>query len=369
VQSVPEVMLSNSAIELVCRALGCKPQDATITPVTGDASTRNYFRVRSTDASMIVAVYAAPFDERVSAIERLAALEASDPAARLTFANDPCAHIETTLLFLEAGLPVPKLLGSSGPDGVILLEDVGDIRLQDWLAGNSSSDAINAYRRALEIIVRIQEATELVCARPSICSALWFDEAKLRWELGFFFANYFNRYLHLKLKPATSSAVQADFKSLCSDLAARPRVLVHRDYHARNLMMHGGGMFIIDFQDARMGPASYDVASLLSDPYSTLARGRANELAEEFIAMKAGSKMPLLDVEAFREELQLMTVQRMLKAIGTYASQAVAGRDIYLPYIGPAIERALSAMKLLGRFESTCALLEEHGSPSSVLTA
>ena len=100
----------------------------------------------------------------------------------------------------------------------------------------------------------------------------------------------------------TANAVQQDFKTLCSELAARPRVLTHRDYHARNLMMHNGRMFIIDYQDARMGPATYDVASLLSDPYTTLSSGVVLDLIESFIEMKTASRLPLPDVGDFRIE-------------------------------------------------------------------
>ena len=82
------------------------------------------------------------------------------------------------------------------------------------------------------------------------------------------------------------------------------------------------------------------------------------ELVERFIDKKAASKQPLDDVAAFRRELQLMTVQRMLKAIGTYASQAAQGNATYIAYIEPARERALAAMNELGRFEATRALLE-----------
>jgi aminoglycoside/choline kinase family phosphotransferase len=177
--------------------------------------------------------------------------------------------------------------------------------------------------------------------------------------LGFFFANYFNKYLQVKLDPVTANAVQQDFKSLCVELAARPRVLTHRDYHARNLMMREDEMYIIDYQDARMGPASYDVASLLSDPYTTLPDDIVLELIEGFIQTKSQSKLALPDVGEFRVELQLMTVQRMLKAMGTYASQAAVGNSIYVPYLEPALERALAAMKSLGRFEATRGLLEK----------
>lgn len=358
--STSEIDLSPAMVELAARHLNAPAEELSITRLTGDASTRSYFRARSNTSSIIISLYSAPFDETESAGSRLARLESINPSARLTFANDPCAHIEVTQLLLEAGLPVPRILASAGSNAVLLIEDVGDTRLQDWIESRSDEEVSDAYGRAIDMIARIQEATKMAVEADSICSRLAFDEAKLRWELGFFFANYFNRYLHLRLDPATSNAVQADFKALCAELSARPRVLAHRDYHARNLMIHEGEMFIIDHQDARMGPASYDVASLISDPYTVLDSKIAASLLERFVETKAASSMPLADVDEFRQELELMTVQRMLKAIGTYASQAaLANNPTYIAYIEPARERALAAMSMLGRFDATRALLEQ----------
>jgi N-acetylmuramate 1-kinase len=354
-----ETHLSSRIRELAAECLQASVGDITISNVTGDASTRAYFRAKANHKSVIIALYNAPFDERVPAVERLVTAEAQNPAARLTFASDPCAHIETTALFREAGLPVPRVLASSGKDNALFIEDVGDTRLQDWLEGRSESELKEAYRHAVAMIIKIQEATHLATVADSICSCLAFDAAKLKWELGFFFANYINKYLGLKLDPATANAINQDFKSLCSELAARPRVLTHRDYHARNLMMHNDEMFIIDQQDARMGPASYDLASLLRDPYAAIDSAVAEEMVELFIELKAASSVPLESVEEFRQELHLMTVQRMLKAIGTYAYQAaVMKNQVYVGYIEPATRAALASMKALGRFDTTRALIE-----------
>jgi len=345
-------------LELAARYLDAPADQVTITRLTGDVSSRVYLRAAAEGPTLIISLYSAPFDESESATHHLAQLEAVNPSARLTYHSNALAHIEATRLFVDAGLPVPHILATSGADALMLFEDVGDMRLQDWLATRVTAEIRAAYLRATELIVEIQDATKLALEADSICSHMAFDEAKLRWELGFFFANYFNRHLKMKLDPATANAVQADFKAVCGELAACPRVLVHRDYHARNLMMHNGRMLIIDHQDARMGPASYDLASLISDPYTTLDDELISELVERFIEKKVASKQPLDDVTAFRRELQLMTVQRMLKAIGTYASQAAQGNATYLPYIAPARDRALAAMHELGRFDATCALLE-----------
>src|SRR5215471_12893732 len=94
-------------LRLAAAHFGAPVSEITITRVTGDASTRTYFRAHHNDSTVIVAQYGSPFDETIPASDRLAAAEAANPSARLTFANDPCAHIEVTELFRRAGLPVP----------------------------------------------------------------------------------------------------------------------------------------------------------------------------------------------------------------------------------------------------------------------
>jgi N-acetylmuramate 1-kinase len=342
--------------------LGAAPETLCVSKLTGDASTRSYYRLAQQDAArgVVVAAYAAPFDEAESAAARLNRAETTNPAARLTFANDPCAHVEVTRLFLKAGLPVPRILAALGREGALIFEDVGDIRLQDWLPERDLEDKRRAYFHAAELIIAIQETTGVALSSGSISARLAFDQAKLKWELGFFFANYFNKHLCKRLDPATSQGVQRDFTEICSELAARPRVLVHRDYHARNLMMHGERMVMIDHQDARMGPESYDLASLVGDPYTALDADFRAEVVEHFIELKTRSAVQFSDIRAFRKELILMTLQRTLKAIGTYANQVAVARNlVYLPYIEPALNSAVAAMKELGRFDSTRKLLEE----------
>jgi aminoglycoside/choline kinase family phosphotransferase len=352
------------AIELAARHLGAAGEKLALTRLAGDASSRAYFRARpaenSNGSSVIIAIYPGVFDTRESAALRLAKSESADPAVRLTFANDPCAHLEVTALFLEAGLPVPRIIDVDGSAGAMLIEEMGDCRLQDWLGASNAEARRGAYRHAIEMLVSIQEITERVINSGSICSILVFDEAKLKWELDFFFKNYFERHLELCLSRELVCEIDAELTELCRELSGLPRVLVHRDYHARNLMMQNGKIFIIDHQDARMGPESYDLVSLIADPYAGIDGELGGELVEYFIELKSKSRLELSSVDVFQLGLELVTVQRMLKVVGTYSSQAALKNNlVYLPYIKPAILSALAAMGRLGRFEKLQGLLEE----------
>lgn len=350
--------LSSGALEVAAQCLKLSAGELQVSRLTGDASSRSYFRTSAGGRSVIASLYSSPFDEHESAAARLDRLAAAEPNARLTFANDPSAHVEVTRLFLEAGVPVPGVLGVSGLERVIIFEDVGDLRLQDWLRGRASNEVFSMYRRAVDLIVAIQEATSRAIESNSICRHLAFDDAKLGWEMDFFVNNYFGRYVETPPHQSKIDAAKQDLVSLCSEIAALPRVLTHRDYHARNLMMIGSDVFIIDHQDARMGPNSYDLASLLNDPYVTIDYSVKSELLGYFIKVKSSRGQVFMPSEEFRRQFNLVTVQRTLKAVGTYSYQsAVAKNSVYEPYIGPALETALSSLDRLGRFESLAGLI------------
>ena len=125
------------------------------------------------------------------------------------------------------------------------------------------------------------------------------------------------------------------FHQLCEEIASWPRVVCHRDYHSRNLMLHQEQLYWIDFQDARMGPATYDLASLLRDSYVDLPEEFQEEL-EERLRQQAAPDEPR---EVFRRRFDLMCVQRNLKALGTFGFMATVRQNpVYLQYIPRTLE-------------------------------
>src|SRR5207237_7423891 len=120
--------------------------------------------------------------------------------------------------------------------------------------------------QAITLIAEIQAATQTAYDLHSIASRLAFDEAKLAWELGFFFEHYFVSLRNEKMTHGEAAELKAELNDIAAELSARPRVLCHRDYHSFNLMLDKHDRLrIVDHQDARMGPASYDLVSLLLD--------------------------------------------------------------------------------------------------------
>ncbi len=301
-----------------------------ITPLTPDASTRKYFRIPWKKGKAVAAVYPEPFDA------------------------DFHPYLDVTRLFLDANIPVPEIYDVEGSAGIIVQEDLGDQQLFQAYEEESEEQCEEYREQAIRLIARIQGATEKAYEMQSIASRLAFDEAKLSWELEFFFEHYFGSLRHDTLRHAETAELKAELNDIAAELASVPRVLCHRDYHASNLMIDAKRRLrVVDHQDARMGPASYDLVSFLLDRQPcppSLAELRGHRLF--FLDERRLRGLSVVDPDDFANEFRLMTIQRGLKATGTFAYQtAVAGRGaVYQPFIKPTLEIVLQAAQWLDRF-------------------
>src|SRR5207245_2855009 len=150
-----------------------------------------------------------------------------------------------------------------------------------------------------------------------------------------------------------------EWAAITRELAAEPRVLCHRDYHSRNLMLHDASLYIIDFQDARMGPDTYDLASLLRDSYVDIADRELDDLIAYFLALRGRSESE--DVEGFRRRFDLMAVQRNLKALGTFGYQTMTRRNpVYIQYMPRTLRYLRTNLEKHQRFVRLRELLAKH---------
>jgi N-acetylmuramate 1-kinase len=299
----------------------------------GDASARQYFRyVSEPSDSYILAAYPEPFD----------------PACF------PFKQVHD--LFLEIELPIPKILALDGQLGIVLQEDLGDDTLHRHLLETTASDKMKLIQRAIDHIVTIQLKGTARLRPEWEAARLAFDEEKLTFELRFFRRHYMGAYRNLEWD---EERLMTEFVRLASELSLRPRFLCHRDYHIRNLMLRNGEVHIIDFQDARWGPASYDLASLLKDSLE-LDEGEPDALIAYYLSRMA-DVIPSAEKEAFRREFHLMAIQRLLKALGTYGYQITArGNFIYEQYIAGSLHRLIDSLQVIPEFPYIRSVVEKE---------
>ena len=309
--------------------LASRNRASNIVSLTADASTREYFRIDWDDGTAVACVYP----------------DAFDPASQ--------SYLDATKLFAAAGLPVAQILDVDGDRGVIVQEDLGDRVLRVVMLAAEETPRFRLLDEAISLVARVQTATDQAFEMNSIASRLKFDTEKLEWELNFFKTHFFETYLKRPLSESDDARLSKEFHDLAVELESFATVLCHRDFHAANLMLDGRDrMRIIDHQDARIGSPTYDLVSLLLDRITDLpSREWLAEKRRFFLDIRVKLGLPRLDEEDFAYEFRLQTIQRCLKAAGTFSFQSVnRGKTYFIPFIVPMLQISMRGAESLGRF-------------------
>jgi N-acetylmuramate 1-kinase len=305
--SVAELPGQRERIDTYLERSGLASKSPRVVPLTGDASDRRYYRILFADTpSIVLSLYSAPFEFE-----------------SLSFVN-------VARLLTQMPTPIPAVLGHAEDLGVLALEDLGDVTLQAHLGAVTPAEHAARYRQAVALIATMQKRGAELADSRFLPYGIAFDVEKLAWELDFFTKHFIEAYRGVVIGPDAHDDLRREFRAVIEELAAEPRVLCHRDYHSRNLMLHQDQLYIIDFQDARMGPDTYDLVSLLRDSYVDLPEQTVDELIAYFLALKGLTGTQA----AFRRRFDLMALQRNLKALGTFGYQTTARRNpVYIQYI------------------------------------
>jgi aminoglycoside/choline kinase family phosphotransferase len=303
-----------------------------LAPLSGDASTRRYFRVAGGETSLVLVLY---------------------PEA---FVPEELPFLGVRELLDGYGLAVPAVVDVDGARGVVLEEDLGDQTLQEVLKTASAARREELYLEAVDGLVTLQHKSAEGPQRAE-CFEIAFDIEKLSWELHYFLKHFLEGHRGRELTVEDRSTLSEGFHVLCQEIASWPRTLCHRDYHSRNLMLHQDRLYWIDFQDARMGPTTYDLASLLRDAYVDVPEELSETLAERF----RQRAVPGESRELFRRRFELMSVQRTLKALGTFGFMTtVRGKAVYLPYVPRTLTHARRVLARYPELERLWRTLARH---------
>jgi N-acetylmuramate 1-kinase len=313
------------------------------TPMPGGASTRRFFRVtlpNRTAVAMFVPEGAKPEE-----------VQKAHDGTRWPF-------LEVRDLLAERGVDVPAILAEDCDHGWLLIEDLGDETLANWLLKNPSDKAA-LYTKAVTDLAKGQKALAALPA-GSVVSSRTFDFDLLRWEI-----EHFKEWgLDARQKPLANAEDVARWNVIADRLAKRvaslPQGFVHRDYQSRNLMVVPGDplrIVWIDFQDALLGPRVYDLVALLNDSYQEFDRAFVESRLADY-AKAAG-----LGVDSHRSlalEFDVVTVQRKLKDAGRFVFiDRKKGNPSFLKFVTPTIQKVNGALARLAAEDADMAALQQ----------
>ncbi|AWY41535.1 aminoglycoside phosphotransferase [Pseudomonas putida] len=258
---------------------------ATLTAASSDASFRRYFRWEGAGKSFIV-------------------MDAPPP-------QENCKpFVDIAFLLAKSGINVPKIYAEDLERGFLLLNDLGNKTYLDVIDGENADDLFND---ALQALLAFQQLP-MVAPLPS------YDVALLRRELELFPEWYVKRELGIEFDAAQQVLWQQVSDLLIDSALAQPKVLVHRDYMPRNLMLSEPNPGVLDFQDAVYGPVTYDVTCLFKDAFLSWPEERVRVWLERYWQQAVALNIPVQpDFEDFLRASDLMGVQRHLKVIGIFA--------------------------------------------------
>ena len=265
--------------------------------------------------------------------------------------NEDCRpFVHVARLLAAAGVHAPAVFAEDLGRGFLLLSDLG---LRTYLAALDSASAPKLYADASEALIRWQRATRDGELPP-------YDEALLTRELNLFPDWYIARHLDIDLTAAETATLAHAFRQILDNNLAQPRVYVHRDYHARNLMVADPNPGVLDFQDAVFGPVTYDLVSLLRDAYIAWDEERQIDWAVRYWERARAAGLPVGDdFGVFWRDFEWMGVQRQLKVLGIFARLAYRdGKRGYLDDMPRVMAYLRRACERYGALHPLLALLD-----------
>ncbi|MGH8688452.1 MAG: aminoglycoside phosphotransferase family protein [Burkholderiales bacterium] len=261
-------------------------REFTLAPASADASFRRYFRATLDGGGTRIAVDAPPEHE------------------------DSAAFVRVAGLLRDAELHAPGVHAQDLAQGFLLLEDLGTVSFLDAL---NDTNAAALMRDATSALIRWQLATRADALPP-------YDESLLRRELALFPEWYLGRHLGRRLEGEALAGWEASCAALVASARAQPAVYVHRDYMPRNLMLSEPNPGVLDFQDAVIGPITYDLASLMRDAFLSWEEERVLDWAARYWKDAKLARLPVdADFAEFWRALEWMGLQRHLKVLGIFA--------------------------------------------------
>lgn len=334
--SKSEDCLNKHARNFIFKVLGTEKYHAL--PLAGDASTRRYVRVVDQDKSCVLMIWE-PFTD-----------------------DGKYPFLNVLKHFAKHNVHVPNIIASSPELGLVLLEDLGDLTLErKFWENQNQSLAQPFYRQAIDEIIKIHYLATQDSAAPCVAFNVDFSVDKLLWEMNYGFEHLIERLCKVKLSLQTQKSIQKIFMDICGQLAIEPKHICHRDYHSRNIMLKFNKTYVIDFQDARMGPIQYDLVSLLHDSYVDMNEDLRQNTLDYYILQANPLRKNAIRRDQFDVIFKLQLLQRCFKACGSFASFYNTREDRrYLKYLKPTIAKVAQCLEGYPQYQLFLDVIRDH---------
>lgn len=326
-----------------------------MTPLTGDASSRSYVRLSLQDAGLATTVMMMLSGSGLSVSSDELAVFA-EPLKELPYLN--------VYRFLRSlGVRVPETYYDGSRDGFLLLEDIGDAPLREVAAGKSAQEIEQLYRQAIDQLVLFQ--VDGTRRRDDTCIAFQqrFDQRLFMWEFEHFIEWGLEKREGQLLSETEGRELRAMFERISSTLDCAPAFLNHRDYHSWNLFVQNGMIRVIDFQDALLAPATYDLETLLNDRDTPTIITPALEqaLVEYYHTAWTERGGAAISREQLWEEYNLCLLQKACKVVGRfYFLELEKGKTGYSRYIPPTLATVRRVVARLPHYRRLQEIVTDH---------
>ncbi len=348
--------LEHRVEKMVQASWGGRARLLSLSPLAGDASSRRYYRA-------LLAGAGAP---RSAILMELAGSNLPLSSEELALFKEPPKELPFLNLhrFLSRiGARVPALYGHRVDQGILLLEDLGDRSLWDFVQGLSAAEAARWYQKAIDQLLLIQIGGTK--ARDDSCIAFQqrFDFRLYMWEFDHFMEYGLKKRPGSKIGKGEEAILRKNFEEISRRLDSQAACLNHRDYHSWNLMVSDGEVAVIDFQDALLAPPQYDLASLLNDRETDRVIGP--EMEDQLIRYYSGRRQEAgarqVSKDEFLEIYLLSALQRDFKVVGRFHYlELVKGKTGYKKYLPPTLKRLKRNLLRLPQIERLVPLLAAH---------
>ncbi|MCX5752550.1 MAG: phosphotransferase [Candidatus Krumholzibacteria bacterium] len=274
------------------------------------------------------------------------------------------SYVEIARILARHGVGAPEIYAADREAGIVLMEDLGDVHLEDALSTASPAEASSLYRQSLDILVDLETTVTDSLARGNLLGDSIFDEKTLLGETEYFMREFVEGFCPVPVP----GSWEEERRFLAAALARERRVFMHRDFQSRNIMLRDGRLRIVDFQTAHRGPGLYDAASLLKDAYHPVNALERRTLLEAFHAkLRARGAPEERHFGEFYEAFTLAGVQRNLQALAAFVKLGTRmGKPRFLDSIPNGIdllEEGVRESRTLPGLETMVAAIRERMRP------